>query len=159
MISIPSWLVIAGVTFLVAIIVNRLSPEDRRWFFQLRRPKWLTFEWAIPFIWIFIFTCGAISANEVWKTDPNQPFTWFLMIFYLVWEISILAYTVVMCKVRSLKVGTIIGATGFFVGLILTFLVFPISFKAAFLLIPFLLWSPIGTFVTWKMIPLNPEAR
>jgi translocator protein len=159
MISIPSWLVIAGVTFLVAIIVNRLSPEDRRWFFQLRRPSWLTFEWAIPFIWIFIFTCGAISANEVWKTAPNQGSTWFLMIFYLLWEISILAYTVIMCKFRSLKVGTIIGATGFFVGLILTFLVFPISSKAAFLLVPFLLWSPIGTLVTWQMIPLNPESR
>lgn len=157
MMSIPSWLVIAGVTFLVAFIVNRLSPEDRRWFFQLRRPSWLTFEWAIPFIWIFIFTCGAISANEVWKTSPNNPYTWFVLGFYLLWEISILAYTTVMCRFRSLKIGTIIGATGFFVGLTLTFLVMPISSKAAFLLIPFLLWSPIGTFVTWQMVLLNPQ--
>ncbi|MGL5807531.1 MAG: TspO/MBR family protein [Xenococcaceae cyanobacterium] len=154
---IPSWLVIAGVTFLTALIVNRLDPDDRRWFFRLRRPSWLTFEWLIPFIWIFIFTCGAISANEVWQTKPDRGYTWFLMGFYLLWEISILAYTTVMCRLRSLKVGTIIGATGFVVGLILTLLVFPVSFNAACLLIPFLLWSPIGTFVTWQMIELNPD--
>jgi tryptophan-rich sensory protein len=153
----PSWLVIAVVTFLVALVVNRLSPEDRRWFFRLRRPSWLTFEWLIPFIWIFIFTCGAISANEVWKVAPNQAYTWFLMGFYLLWEISILAYTTVMCKFRSLRIGTIIGATGFFVGLILSFLVFPVSSSAGWLLVPFLLWSPIGTLVTWQMIDLNPD--
>jgi tryptophan-rich sensory protein len=154
---IPSWLVIAGVTFLAAFVVNRLSPDDRRWFFRLRRPSWLTFEWAIPFIWISIFTFGVISANEVWKTAPNKGYTWFLMGFYLLWEVSILAYTSVMCKFRSLRVGTIIGATGFFIGLILTVLVFPVSFQAVILLIPFLLWSPIGTFVTWQMIELNPD--
>jgi tryptophan-rich sensory protein len=61
-----------------------------------------------------------------------------------------------MCKLRSLKVGTIIGATGFFLGCILTLTVFPINFWAAILLLPYLIWSPIGTYVTWKMAQLNP---
>ncbi|MDP5339611.1 MAG: TspO protein, partial [Nodularia sp. (in: cyanobacteria)] len=25
------------------------------------------------------------------------------------------------------------------------------------LLVPYLLWSPIGTYTTWKMISLNPQ--
>lgn len=154
---IPPWLVIAGVTFLVALIVNRIPAEDRRWFNRLRRPQWLTFEWAIPFIWIFIFTLGVISALEVWNAAPNTVKTWLLMAVYLLWEIAILAYTKVMCQLRSLKVGTIIGTIGFAIGLVLTVLVFPVSSKAGFLLVPFLLWSPIGTFVTWQMISLNPE--
>lgn len=154
---IPSWLIIGGVAFLVAFLVNRVSTEDLRWFNRLVRPQWLTFEWAIPFIWIFIFTCGIISADRVWQTAANTSYTWFLMAFYLVWELSILAYTPLTCKLRSLTVGTIIGATGFSIGLILTILVFPMSGKAAGLIFPHLLWSPVGTFVTWQMIRLNPR--
>ena len=57
---IPSWLAIGIVTFAVPSILNRfLARKDFRWFMRLRRPKWLTFEWAIPFIWIAIFICGA----------------------------------------------------------------------------------------------------
>ncbi len=154
---IPSWLAIGGVTILVALVGNRLSSKDIRWFKRLRRPQWLTFEWAIPFIWMFIFICGAISAYLVWETDPSSLTTWLLMGFYLLVEVAIVAYTPVMCKLRSLKVGTIIGATGFFLGLILTLMVFPISSWAGFLLLPYLLWSPIGTYVTWQMMHLNPR--
>jgi translocator protein len=155
---IPAWLVIGGVAVLVAIAINRLIKSDLRWFFRLQRPRWLTFEWAIPVIWTLIFICGAWSAYIVWVTEPDTPRSWTLMGGYLLLEVAILAYTPVMCNLHSLKAGTIVGATGFFVGLILSLLVLPISGWAVMLLVPFLLWSPIGTFVTWQMIPLNPEA-
>lgn len=150
--NIPSWLVIGAVNILVAMAGSLLSSQDRRWFKRLRRPQWLTFESAIPFIWIFIFICGAWSAYLVWEATGN----WFLMAFYLLVEVLIVAYTPVMCKLRSLKVGTIIGGTGFFVGLLLTLTVLPISGWATLLLVPYLVWSPIGTYVTWQMMKLNP---
>ena len=154
---IPSWLVIGGVTILIAWATNRLSPREIRWFNRLRRPRWLTFEWAIPLIWITIFICGAWSAYLTWETDPGNRQTWLLMGFYFLVEVAIVAYTPVMCKLRSLRVGTIIGATGFLLGLILSWLVFPVSGWAVVLLLPYLLWSPIGTYVTWQMESLNPE--
>lgn len=154
---IPAWLVIGSITFLVAFALNRLSSRDIHWFNRLRRPSWLTFEWAIPFIWIMIFITGAWSAYGVWTTKPGSTQTWGLMGCYLGLEVLILAYTPVMCKLRSLKVGTLIGATGFFWGLFLAWLVWPISNWAVVLLLPYLLWSPIGTYVTWQMIPLNPR--
>ncbi|MEA5508427.1 TspO/MBR family protein [Crocosphaera sp. UHCC 0190] len=153
---IPAWLIIGSITFLVAILINRLSSSDIRWFMRLRRPQWLTFEWAIPFIWTFIFICGAYSAYVVWITNPGTPQTWLLMAGYLFLEVLIMAYTPVMCKLRSLKVGTIIGGTGFFWGLMLACLIWPVSGWAVGLLLPYLLWSPIGTYVTWEMIALNP---
>jgi len=154
---IPSWLIIGGLATIVAFALNRLSVDDIRWFNRLRRPRWLIFEGAIPFIWIFIFICGGWSAYIVWEKNPGSFHTWLLMGFYLLVEITIMAYTPVMCKFRSLKVGTIIGGLGFILGLILFLMVVFVSFWAAFLLVPYLLWSPIGTYVTWAMIPLNNE--
>lgn len=154
---IPSWLVIGIVTFTVPFVLNRfISSRDFRWFKRLRRPDWLTFEWAIPIIWTVVFICGAWSAYNVWESNPGDSSTWLLMGFYLLVEVAISLYTLVMCKTRSLKIGTIIGGTGFFLGLILALLVLPISATAFWLLMPYLLWSPVGTFVTWQMMQLNP---
>ena len=154
---IPSWLAIGVVTLAVPFTFNRLiSSRDFRWFTRLRRPDWLTFEWAIPVIWTVVFICGAWSAYNVWESNPGETSTWLLMGFYLLVEIAISLYTLVMCKTRSLKIGTIIGGTGFFLGAILAVTILPISKVAFLLLLPYLLWSPVGTFVTWQMMQLNP---
>jgi benzodiazapine receptor len=154
---ISSGLIIAIVAVLIFFVLNRLSTRERNWFNNLYRPRWLTFEWAIPLIWIGIFICGAWSANIVWNNQPESYKTWLFMSGYLLLEVLILAYTPVMCKLRSLRVGTIIGAIGFFWGLFLAIQVFSVSKLAVKLLLPYLLWSPIGTYVTWQMIRLNPR--
>jgi translocator protein len=154
---IPSWLIIGLITIAIPFTCNRfISSADFRWFKRLQRPSWLTFEWAIPLIWTVVFICGAWSAYNVWQKNPGSNSTWWLMGFYLVVETAISLYTIVMCKTRSLKVGTIIGGTGFFLGAILAVIVQPLSNTAFWLLVPYLLWSPIGTFVTWQMMQLNP---
>lgn len=154
---IKSWMVIAAVILLVALASNLVSPDDVRWFRRLRRPEWLTFEPAIPIIWTIIFICGGWSAYIVWEADPGSTKTWWLMGFYLLVEIAIIAYTPVMFRFRSLKDGTIIGAIGSILGIILALIVWPVSVWATALLIPYVIWSPIGTYTTWEMIRLNPE--
>lgn len=150
---IKSWLVIGGVTLVVALAANIFTPSDRRWFKSLRRPNWLTFEAAIPLIWTVVFICGAWSAYNVWENTSS----WYLMGFYLLLEIVTIAYTPVMFRSRSLKVGTIIGGIGFIISIVLALTVLPISGVAAALLLPYIIWSPIGTYTTWQMMKLNPQ--
>jgi len=154
---IKSWMVIGGVAILVALAANFITPSDRKWFKRLQRPKWLTFEAAIPIIWTVIFICGAWSAYIVWEKNPGTNTTWLIMGLYLLLEIVTIAYTPVMLRLRSLQVGTIVGGTGLIISIILTLVVLSISGWAALLLVPYLLWSPIGTYTTWQMVHLNPQ--
>lgn len=154
---IKSWMVIGGVAFLVALGANIFTPSDRKWFNRLQRPRWLTFEKLIPVIWTVVFICGAWSAYIVWEKNPGNSTTWFFMATYLLLEIVTIAYTPVMFRLRSLKIGTIIGGTGFVIALLLAIALLGISTSAALLLLPYLLWSPIGTYTTWEMGRLNPQ--
>ncbi|KYC41201.1 TspO protein [Scytonema hofmannii PCC 7110] len=154
---IKSWMVIGGVAFLVALASNIITPDDVKWFKRLQRPRWLTFEAAIPVIWTVVFICGAWSAYIVWEKNPGTTKTWLLMVLYLLLEILTVAYNPVMLRLRSLKAGTIIGGTGFIEGIILALAVLSVSGWASLLIVPYLLWSPIGTYTTWKMIQLNPK--
>ncbi len=153
---IPAWLVIGIVAVLIGVGLNQLVKSDQRWFFRLRRPAWLTFEWAIPVIWTSIFVAAAWSAYVVWQAEPGSSRSIVLMTLYALLEVVTLSYTSMMCFFKRLQVGVILGGTGFFVAIALTVLVSQVSQLAALLLVPYLLWSPIGTFVTWQMMVLNP---
>lgn len=150
------WIVIGSITFLVALGSFLIRPRDIPWAAKLDRPKWMFFEPAIPFIWTLIFICGAWSAVLVWQTEPGSLRTWLLMGLYLLVEVVTVAYIPATLRLRSLSVGTILGGLGLLLGILLAFLVWRISPSAAWLLVPYLLWSPIGTFTTGRMIDLNP---
>lgn len=152
------WLVIGGVTLLVAFGVFLTRPRDLPWAKRLDRPRWLFFEPAIPFIWTVIFICGAWSAVKVWKQDPGSPNTWLLMGLYLLLEVVTVAYIPATLRTRNLEVGTILGGLGVILGIVLALLVGQISHSAALLLLPYILWSPIGTYTTRRMMDLNPDA-
>lgn len=151
---IKSWMVIGAVTLVIALLGNVIRPKDVKWFFRLQRPRWLTFEPLIPVIWTIVFICGAWSAYIVWERTQSWP----LMAFYALVEAAIIAYNPVMLWSRSLRAGTLVGAIGSVLGLILLLVVWTISGWAALLLLPYVLWSPIGTYTTWEMSKLNPES-
>lgn len=144
---------IGAVTLLVALGGGLITPNDARWFKRLQRPRWLTFEVAIPFIWTVVFICGAWSAYVVWERQKS----WWLMGFYLLVELVTIAYNPAMFRLRSLKIGTILGGIGAVLGIILAVVVLPISIWASLLLLPYVIWSPIGTYTTWELMKLNPE--
>lgn len=156
---IKSWMAIGAVALIVALASNLIPPDDIRWFNRLQRPRWLVFEKAIPIIWTVIFISAAWSAVIVWEKEPGTLTTWLRMSLYLLLELVTIAYTPVMCRLRSLQVGTLIGGTGAILSIMLALSVWPVSGWAALLLVPYVLWSPIGTYTTLEMKQLNPTAE
>ena len=139
---------------LVMVAVGALlnpSREQFAWFIRLRRPAWLTFEGLIPLIWIAIYACFYTSALLAW----NASWSWGLMAGYLGLLVLVQSYTWLICKTRRLAGGTAVGFAGWLWGVALAVVVAGTSMPAVLLLIPYLLWSPVGTLVTWQMQRLN----
>jgi tryptophan-rich sensory protein len=155
---IKSWMVIAAVTFVVSLGGALITPNDIKWFKRLQRPRWLNvFVPIIPLIWTVVFICGAWSAYIVWESDPGSTRTWILMGLYLLLEVVTIAYQPLSLRLRSLKVGTIVGGIGATLGIILALVVLSVSIWASVLLLPYVIWSPIGTYATWELMRLNPR--
>lgn len=155
---IRAWMVIGGITLLVALGSAFIRPRDIPWIKRLDRPKWLFFEPAIPFIWTVVFVCGALSATLIWEQQPRSLITWLIMGLYLLLEIITVAYIPATVRLQSLTVGTVLGGLGVIFGILLTLTILPMSEQAALLLLPYLVWTPIGTYTTMQMIDLNPNA-
>lgn len=151
-------MVIGGITLLVALGSAFIRPRDIPWIKRLDRPKWLFFEPAIPLIWTVVFVCGALSATLIWEQQPGSLITWLIMGLYLLLEIITVAYIPATVRLHSLTVGTVLGGLGVIFGILLTLTILPMSEQAALLLLPYLVWTPIGTYTTMQMIDLNPNA-
>ncbi|MFM9046693.1 MAG: TspO/MBR family protein [Cyanobium sp.] len=150
----PAWLPIAALLALaMGTVVAVLTPsrEDFAWFLRLRRPRWLTFESWIPLIWAAIYACFYASAFVLWQAS-HQPW---ILLGYLLLLVLVQSYTWVICRTRTLRSGTVVGFAGWVWGVALALVVLSRSPLAALLLVPYLLWSPVGTFVTWRMEKLN----
>ena len=78
--------------------------------------------------------------------------------FYLLLEIITVAYIPATVRFHSLTVGTVLGGLGAIFCILLTLTILPLSQQAALLLLPYLVWTPIGTYTTMQMIDLNPNA-
>ena len=148
-----SWMVVGGVAFAITMLSNIIRPSDVKWFRRLERPQWLTFEKLIPVIWTTVFICGGWSAYITWET--NQSWKW--MAAYMLLELVTIAFTPVLFWSHSLKIASAIGGSGFVICLLLALSILKVSVWAAVLLIPYLLWSPIGTYTTWEMDKLNAD--
>ncbi len=137
----------------MAAITAALNPgrDDFIWFLRLRRPAWLTFERWIPVIWLVIYACFYVSALLSWWRSTSGS----LMAGYLVLLVLVQSYTWLICRTRRLAAGTVIGFSGWVWGMALAVAVAPLSLPALLLLVPYLLWSPVGTLVTWQMERLN----
>ena len=133
------------------VVVIMPSQDDFAWFLRLRRPGWLTFEALIPLIWLTIYACFYASALLVWYRTSSL----LLMSGYLLLLLLVQSYTWLICRTRRLANGTGVGLAGWLWGVALSVLVVRVSQPALFLLIPYLLWSPVGTLVTWQMQRLN----
>jgi tryptophan-rich sensory protein len=109
------------------------------------------FEGLIPLIWLLIYGCFYISAWLTWQASWSA--LW--MATYLLQLVLVQSYTLLICRSRSLGRGTAIGFAGWVWGIALTLGIRAVSPLAAALLLPYLLWSPVGTWVTWQMRQLN----
>ncbi|MFN9990590.1 MAG: TspO/MBR family protein [Cyanobacteriota bacterium] len=150
----PAWLPISVlIAVAMTAVVTLLTPsrEDFSWFLRLRRPRWLTFERWIPVIWVAIYACFYASALVLWLSSR----AFWILGGYLLLLVLVQSYTWVICRTRRLRSGTAVGFAGWVWGVALALVVLAHSPTAALLLVPYLLWSPVGTFVTWQREGLN----
>lgn len=137
---------------------NLSTSLQDRWFQTLERPDWLTFEFLIPFIWIVIWVCVTLSAIRVWerlhrKSAGTNP--WPFMFLYIVLGLLTAGYSPLVVRLQSLLAGLIVGGLATVIVYILAIAVRWRSKTASWLLLPYLIWGPIGTYLTWVLLKLN----
>lgn len=149
-----AWLLIFLAMAAVSLLIVP-SPADYRWFMRLRRPRWFAYDGSASVVAAATFLCFYASALLVWETlrPREQPWPW--MGAYLLLVVLVQSCTWVICRSRRLATGTAMGFLGWLWGMLLTAMVASLNGPAAALLVPYLIWSPVGILLNWQMGRLN----
>lgn len=153
------WIIVA-VSVAIFFGGNLFTSLRDPWFQNLNRPEWLTFESLIPLIWAIVWISGTISAILVWEKSRrhSRDRPWLLMGLYIAIALLTTLYSPVVVELRSLFGGLIFGGLATLLAYIIAISVRKISTTASWLLLPYMLWGPIGTYLTWVLIQLNSGA-
>ena len=143
------YFVLISIAFGAAAMGSFFSPGE--WYESLRKPSLNPPNWVFGPVWTLLYLCIGISATWVWKETQQ--------IRYLVpWLIQLAlnsAWTWIFFGLHRPDLAFIeirILWAAILINLIVFLRVHP---RAAYLLIPYLLWVSFASFLNWRIWALN----
>lgn len=147
----PTWLQILLLMLLVILTIHP-SPEGYRWWQELRRPAWMEGVQAwTPLLWLLIQIGIVAAALLSWQAGGRwSPVTAVILLLLLMQ-----LYPWLLCRSRRLGIGALVCLIGWIYGLTVAAGIAGFSMNAVLALLPYLLWSPLEVWITWRMRRLN----
>jgi benzodiazapine receptor len=150
-----NYIIIPLVTLATALLGGRLTSGGMGWYKSINLPTWTPPGAVIGAVWTVLFILAAISALLVWNRAPHDSLFWLIIAIFIVNAVLNVAWSWLFFG-QHLLGGAIIeaGVLGLSVAALIIF-IWPVSFIAAILLVPYFVWVAFATFLTYKVWSLN----
>lgn len=151
---IPGYAAIIASVFLVSFGGSLVTEANMDWYDTLALPMLAPPGWVIGLAWSFIFLCTGASALLIFIHAKKYERTKLMLLFGINGSLNVL-WTVIffglhqvgwaLLEIFALQIST----------LWIALYAWPISKKAALLLLPYLVWVPFAGYLTWRILTLN----
>lgn len=125
------------------------------WYHALRRPSWKPPDWAFGPVWTTIFTLAAISGAMAWSADTRPEPRRALLIAYGVNVVFNIAWSAIFFRMRRPDWAFVEVIFLWSSVLALVIVTAPISTTAALLLLPYLIWVSVASYLNLTIVRLN----
>jgi translocator protein len=131
------------------------KPGD--WYESLAKPWWRPPNWAFPVVWSVLYIMIAVSGWMVWRVAGFDGAGLPLALYFVQLGLNA-AWSGFFFGMKRMDLALVdVGLLWLSIaGLIVLF--HPISSTAAYLLLPYLLWVSIASFLNYTMLRMNPKA-
>ncbi|UKS29012.1 tryptophan-rich sensory protein [Paenibacillus sp. HWE-109] len=155
-----TFIVVFLITYALFSISGVLFPTDLAYYSTLKKPSWNPPAKLFGLAWGILYALISASVAIVYtKTDGFQEaatgYVLILLINYLVNQ----AFTFFEFKLKDRRLAFIDAALVAITTFFLIIATIPYSKLAAWLLVPYLLWSCFATVLAWSIYQLNKDAN
>jgi tryptophan-rich sensory protein len=135
--------------------LGALTTELGSWYYGLHKPSWQPPDWLFGPAWTLIFALAALAGVIYWRAEPKreqrlQILAAFALNAFLNTFWSLLFFRLERPDLALDEVGFLWLSI-----LLLIVLLKRRSSKAAWLLVPYLLWVTFASVLNWKIVQLN----
>ncbi|RTE11584.1 TspO/MBR family protein [Paenibacillus whitsoniae] len=154
-----SFITVFLITYALFSISSVLFPTDLAYFASLRKPTWSPPPKLFGIVWSILYVLISLSIAIVYtKTDGFQEVSIAYILILFINYIANQAFTFFEFKLKNLRLAfldTLVVAVTTF---LLIYYTIPYSKLAAWLLVPYLLWSCFATLLAWSIYQLNKNS-
>lgn len=151
-------IVIPALVLMAALAGSAFSSMGlSEWYPSLVKPEFTPANWVFGPVWTTIYILSAISAIMVWERyDMFQMRYWWInalfrlnLVFNVFWSyLFFVEHQILFAFVEMI----VLNMTT----LMLILLIWPLSRRAAVLLLPYFVWVSFATYLTYEILVLNP---
>ncbi|UJF35959.1 TspO/MBR family protein [Paenibacillus hexagrammi] len=150
------------VTFLITYALFSISgvlfPVDPAYYTELRKPSWNPPAKLFGIVWSVLYALISLSVAIVYtKTDGFQEAAYSYTVILFINYLANQAFSFFQFKLKNLRLAYLDSFLVALTTCLLIYATLPYSKLAAWLLVPYLLWSCFATFLAWTIYQLNKE--
>ncbi len=151
--------VIAAIGALVFAATGATADYSSRWYANLRKPSWVTFQRFIPFIWALTYAAATASAILTWQRVREGATRTSILSLLGVNALLNFLFSVIFTRRRDLQ-GAVVDSAAI-VGTSAAVLAqqWLAVRSAALLNLPYVLWTSFAAYLTWLIYRLNRGAQ
>ncbi|MBB4312834.1 TspO/MBR family protein [Roseospira marina] len=150
--SVIALAVILSASFATAMTAAAYRPDD--WYAALRKPWWTPPNWLFPLAWAILYALMSASAFLVWSFAQPGEGTVPLVVYAVQLGLNAL-WSPVFFGMRRMGLAYLVVVSLWIAVLATAVLFFPINYWAGLLLMPYLVWVTVASFLNLSVWRLN----
>ena len=147
-----------GGSALAAVIVavaGGVLTETGQWYASLKKPSWKPPDWAFGPVWTVILILAAISAALAWEAEEGAGARSAILAVLIINSILNIAWSGIFFKMRRPDWALIEVAMLWLSILALILVLGSYSTAAGLLMVPYLIWVSIASFLNYRIVQMN----
>ena len=148
-------ILVAATAALLVAGLGGLMTDIGPWYLSLKNPSWKPPDWLFAPAWTVIFALAAASGVAAWRAAPDRTSrAWLLALFGLNGFLNVL-WSLLYFRLRRPDWALIEVGFLWLSVLMLVLVLGRYSRKAAWLLLPYLVWIAFAGVLNWATVQLN----
>lgn len=154
----PLPIIISGTVALLLAVVGGLMTPIGDWYANLRKPRLQPPNWLFGPAWTIILGLAAWSAAIAWEAADTSAERTRVVILFATNAVFHLTWSPLFFKLRRPD-WALIEVVFLWVSLAMLVIgLWPISPRAALMIVPYLTWVSFAAWLNWQIVRLNPRS-
>jgi benzodiazapine receptor len=146
---------VAAASAIFVGLLGALSTDIGPWYLQLRKPSWQPPDWLFGPAWTLIFALAAIAGVMYWRSSTDQQGRLAVLAAFALNAFLNTLWSLLFFRLK--RPDWALDEVGFLWLSILLLIVLlgRVSRRAAWLLVPYLLWVTFASYLNWTIVRMN----
>jgi tryptophan-rich sensory protein len=147
--------ILVAIVIAVAVgMIGGLATEIGPWYLELTKPAWQPPDWLFGPMWTMIYIFTGVAGVRAWRLGNGRQRGLFMSALTINCVLNVL-WSILFFYMKRPDIALIEVALLWLSVLAMAMITWPYTKRASLLLLPYLIWVTIASYLNWTIVKLN----